>query len=332
MEPTGSPLVGPDEIRTAARRLADHVTPTPVVPMSRSGVLLKAESLHPTGSFKIRGALLQLLELADDQRARGVVAHSSGNHAIAVAYAAARLGVAATVVMPEDAPAVKRQRTAELGADVILVGPASAERAERAAELVADRGSTLIEPFDSRTTIAATGTIVLEVLQQATNRTTALREVYVPVSGGGLAAGVAAAAKTSDLPLRVIGVEPELAADALASWHAGERITLPAEDMARTLADGLRVQQVGVITWPHLVAYCDDMVTVSEAELCAAMREVAIQARLVAEPSGAVSVAAALAARGSAGAAPAERLAILSGGNVDLALYAQILAVPPDGG
>lgn len=323
--PPGVELVSLGEIRAAADRLAPFVRRTPIVPLTPTGVLLKAESLHPTGSFKIRGALHQLLLLGPAEREQGVVAHSSGNHAIAVAHAGALLGVATTVVMPSNAPVVKLERTRQLGAEVIVVGAASRERQERAEQLVVERGCALVEPFDSRATIAATGTIMLEALEQASAAGDRLAEVWVPVSGGGLAAGVAAAAKHLDPTIRVVGVEPELAADALASWQAGEPVTLPADQMARTLADGLRVQRVGSVTWPHLREFLDDIVTVSETEICEAMRQVAGEARLVAEPSGAVSVAAATAGRGGS-APPKERLAILSGGNVDLALFASILS------
>ena len=319
-------LVEMREIRAARERIAPHVARTPLVSMASAGVVLKAESLQPSGSFKLRGAFHALLQLSDEQRARGVVAHSSGNHAIAVAMAAARLGVQATVVMPDDAPAVKRSWTAALGARVEIVGPASSERAERAAALAKERGLALVEPYDSHTVIAATGTIALEVLEDLPGAAGDPPELYVPVSGGGLVAGIAAAAKLSDPRVRVIGVEPELAADALASRRAGERIALPAEQMARTLADGLRVQKVGERPWPHLVAYVDELVTVSEAEIREAMRRIAAEARLVAEPSGAVPVAAAIEGRGGRHRPPASRVAVLSGGNVDLAPYAEIIA------
>lgn len=320
---SGVDLVTLAEIEAARERVRLHVLRTPLVAMSGAGVLLKAESLQPSGAFKLRGAFNTLLQLSAAARARGVVAHSSGNHAIAVAMAARRLGIPATIVMPRNAPAVKLDWTRALGARVELVGPASAERTARAAALARAEGLTSVDPYDSRTVVAATGAIALEILEDLAGRGGGSPELYVPVSGGGLVAGVAAAAKQVDPRVRVIGVEPELAADAFASRQAGQRIELPAEVVSRTLADGLRVQIVGKLPWQHIQAFVDDIVTVSEAEILAAMQRIAFEARLVAEPSGAVSVAAALAGRGSGGAPAARRIAVLSGGNVDPSVWHQ---------
>jgi threonine dehydratase len=316
-------LVTLAEIEAARQRIRPWVLHTPLVAMSRAALLLKAESLQPSGAFKLRGAFNTLLQLAPAARARGVVAHSSGNHAVAVAMAAGRLGIPATIVMPDNAPAVKRDWTRALGAQVEIVGPASSERAARAATLAREAGLTLVEPYDARTIVAATGSIALEVLEDGETAAAEGLELYVPVSGGGLIAGVAAAAKQAHPAVRVIGVEPELAADALASRRAGRRVQLPAEQVSRTLAEGLRVQMVGALPWLHIEAFVDELVTVAEAEILEAMRRVAFEARLVAEPSGAVAVAAALAGRGSAGAPPARRVAVLSGGNVEPAVWRQ---------
>lgn len=316
------------EIRGAAERIAPWVLRTPLVAMSGAGVLLKAESLQPSGSFKLRGAFNSLLQLGPDERRRGVVAHSSGNHAVAVAMAASRLGIEATIVMPSDAPAVKRDWTESLGATVELVGGSSSERAERAAELAQRHGLALVEPYDSPSIIAATGTIGLEILEDldAVGTYDGRRvEIYAPVSGGGLVSGIAAAAKATDPAVRVIGVEPELAADALASIHAGERVRLPAADMARTIADGLRVQCVGELPWLHIDAYVDDVVTVSESQIRQAMSTILTGSRLVAEPSGAVAPAAAIAAESNARDDDVVRVAVLSGGNVDMALLSAVL-------
>jgi threonine dehydratase len=320
-------LVTLGEIRAAAARLRGHVLRTPLVPLYGTDVLLKAENLQPSGAFKLRGAFNTLLQLPAAARARGVVAHSSGNHAIAVAMAAAALGIPATIVMPVDAPAVKLMRTRALGARVEVVGPASSERAARALELHETEGLAMVEPYDSPTVIAATGTLSLEILEDLAGADAAGTpiELYAPVSGGGLIAGAAAAVKLLDPAVRVIGVEPELAADALASRRAGARTALPAEDMARTLADGLRVQMIGALPWPHIEAYVDEIVTVSEAEILTTMRCIALEARLVAEPSGAVAVAAALAGRGGSGRTAARRVAVLSGGNVDPELLLRVL-------
>lgn len=322
MAELASGLVGLEEIRAAHDRIRPHVVRTPLVPLAGGTVLLKAEGLQPVGSFKIRGAVNSMLLLGDEQRARGVVAHSSGNHAIAVAHAGAVLGIPVTVVMPDDAPRVKRARTLALGARVEVVGPGSDERVARATELAASEGLALVEPYDSRAVLAATATIAVEVLED-------LRElgsggspvIYVPVSGGGLAGGVATGAKLLDPRVRIVAVEPEVAADYVASRRAGERIAFTVEQMARTAADGLRVQQVGAIPWPHLEAYVDDAVTVSEAEIRDAAARTWVETGLVAEPSGAVSIAAALASAAVASTAMTSAVgpsvAVLSGANTD---------------
>ena len=311
-------LVTADEVAEARTRLHEHVTTTPMVTMGRGGIWLKLENLHGAGSFKTRGAFNSITALTAEQRHAGVVAHSSGNHAIAVAEAARELGVRAVIVMPDDAPAIKRRRTLAAGAEVIEVGPASSERAEHAAQLAAEHGYALIEPYDSRTVIAATATIAIEMLEAVGD----LAEIYVPISGGGLAAGVALGAHLIDPGIRVIGVEPAVAADALASWRAGSVVTLPAQQMATTIADGLRVQRVGRLNWPHLQAHLHDIVTVTEDEIRTTMRDLALDHHLVAEPSGAVPVAA---ARRADHVEPARRAAVLCGGNVDPGLFAEII-------
>lgn len=306
------------DIEAARARIASHVRPTPMLAMNPSGLRLKAESLQPIGAFKLRGAFNALLSLAPEVRARGVVAHSSGNHAQAVAYAAARLGVHATIVMPANAPATKAEGVRREGAEIVTVGAASAERAQMARTLAAERGLALVEPFDMDEIMCGTGTIGLEILEQASD----VETVFAPVSGGGLLGGVAAAIKLSRPGVRVVGVEPERANDAYQSFRAGHIVAISAEQATSTLADGLRVQQLGARTWPHIRAFVDDIVTVSEDAMRAAMRAIAAEARLVAEPSGAVSIAGALAH----GADPRTSVAVLSGGNVDHRLYAEILA------
>lgn len=314
-----------DEIRAAHERIAPFVMRTPLCEMSDSRLSLKAESLQPSGAFKLRGAFNSLLQLGDSGEGRGVVAHSSGNHAIAVAYAASVLRVPAVIVMPEDAPRLKLNWTSRLGAEVVIVGPASSERAARAAEISDDRGWPLIEPYDSDCVISATGTVGIEILEQLGTRADGGFDLYVPSSGGGLVSGVAAAVKLSGANCRVIAVEPERAANALASRQAGERVTLAAESMSQTIADGLRVQRLGELNWLHIEEFVDEIVTVTDDEICQAMRAVASQARLVAEPSGAASVAAAMASRG--GRRKLERsTAVVSGGNVDPDLYAHVLS------
>lgn len=312
------PLLTLGAIRAARRRIAPYVEVTPVIAMSPCGLRLKAESLHPIGAFKLRGAFNAILSLDEAERTAGIVAHSSGNHAQAVAYAAQRLGVRATVVMPSDAPAIKIEGVRRAGADLILVGPSSAERAGRAGDLAAERGLTLIEPFNQDPIMGGTGTIGLEILEQAPD----VHTVFAPVSGGGLLAGLATAIKLTRPDVTVIGVEPELASDAYESFRAGRIVAFTADRVSRTLADGLRVQQLGSRTWPHIRTYVDDIVLVGEDAIKHAMRRVAAEARLIAEPSGAVAVAGALAY----GGALARSVAVLSGGNVDPGVYAAIMA------
>lgn len=313
-------LVGPGSIADAARRIGPWVLRTPLVGLDRSGVLLKAESLQSAGSFKLRGAFNTVLQLSDSQRRRGVVAHSSGNHAIAVAAACERLGVPATIVMPDDAPAVKLDRARSHGATVEVVGPSSSERARVAAELARERDLTPVEPYDAVEVIAATATIGAEIVEDLARADGGTLEVYVPVSGGGLIAGVAAAlahhAAASGVDVRVVGAEPVVAADALQSLRAGERVELPAEQMSRTAADGLRVAVLGELPWHHIRRHVEEVVTVTEDEITSTMGRLARDARLVAEPSGAVAPAAAIAAE-ALGDPAVTRVAVLSGGNVD---------------
>lgn len=314
---SGEGLITLEEIEAARSRIAPYVTPTPIVAMTPTGLRLKAESLTAIGAFKIRGAFNALLSLGEGARARGVVAHSSGNHAQAVAYAAARLGIPATIVMPSNAPATKVEGVRRCGAEIVVVGPASLERAAKARALAAERGAALVEPFDMVEIMRGTGTIGLEILEQAPDATT----VFAPVSGGGLLSGLSAAIKLRAPDVKVVGVEPELANDAFLSFRAGQVVSITAEEAGRTIADGLRVQRLGERTWPHIRAFVDDIVTVSEAQIREAMRRIAGEARLVAEPSGAVAAAGALAS----GADLARSVAVLSGGNVDRTLYAEIL-------
>lgn len=314
---TGGDLVGLDAIRAAAERIAPYIVKTPVVRMTPSGLQLKAENLQPVGAFKIRGAFNAILSLSEDERKRGVIAHSSGNHAQAVAYAAQKLGVKAVIVIPNNAPAIKVDSTRRWGAEIHLVDFMGRARYELCAELAERHGYAVVPPFDSATIVAGTGTIGLEILDQAPKA----RAVYVPVSGGGLVSGVAAAIKQSRKDVRVIGVEPELANDAQQSFRKGARVSIPPEQTVRTMADGLRVSQLGEIPWTHIRAYVDDVVTVSEPEIASAMRLIAFEARLVAEPSGAVAAAGAFANDENAG----DAVAIVSGGNVDAKLYASII-------
>jgi threonine dehydratase len=320
-------LVSIAEIRAAAARLDGVTLRTPLVPFPRIEplLLLKPESLQPTGSFKVRGAYAAISGLPAEARRRGVVAHSSGNHACAVAYAAALLGVPASVVIPSSAPAVKIAAARGLGAEVVISQPGLAARIAATDLLVARHGYTIIPPFDDAAVIAGQGTIGLEIAADCP----AVDLVLCPVSGGGLISGVAAAIRALCPAAKVIGVEPELAADARDSLRQRRRIAWPSARTQRTVADALRVEQIGELPLRHMLRYVHDVVTVSEDEIRAAMRRLAVEARLVAEPGGAVAVAACL-FRHSELPAARVRVAVLSGGNVDPALLADVLRARAD--
>ena len=324
-------LVTIEAIRTAAAVLRGVAMRTPLVPYGPPDdhIFLKAESLQPIGAFKIRGAYVAIAGLTAAERERGVTTYSSGNHAQGVARAARLLGAPAVIVMPDDAPAIKRERVAADGAEIVTVGPASDERRERAEAIAAERGLTIIPPYDDDRIIAGQGTVGLEVAEEMPD----VAAVLVPVGGGGLASGVAVAIKALTPRTRVIGVEPELAADARDSLARGEIVAWSAQDVSRTIADGTRTQSLGPRTFAHLRAHVDAIVTVTEVEIAAAVRLAAERARLVAEPSGALALAAIafhadeLGLRHLAGPI----VGVVSGGNVDPAQYRAYLETPlPD--
>ena len=324
-------LVGLEQIRAAAKVLVGVAIRTPLLPYGRpeERIYLKAENLQPIGAFKLRGAYVAIASLSDAERRRGVVTYSSGNHGQGVARAARVLGVRAVVVMPDDAPEVKRTRVAEDGAEVVVVGPASDERQARAEAIAAEQGLAVIPPFDDDRIIAGQGTIGLEIVEDLP--TTAL--VVVPVGGGGLASGVSTAVKALRPDIRVVGVEPELAADAKESLEQGSIARWSAADVSRTIADGTRTQALGERTFAHLRAHLDGIVTVTERQIAGAVRLAAERARLVVEPSGALAIAA-VAFRGDALDLPDDRgdvVAVVSGGNIDTDLYRTYLETPlPD--
>jgi threonine dehydratase len=310
-------LVSIDDVRAAAKSIAGVAVRTPLLPANWAGDLwLKPESLQPIGAFKLRGAYHAVASLPEERRAAGVITHSSGNHGQAVAYAARAFGVPCVVVTPEVAPAVKVDAMRALGAEVILV--AAPERLGRTREIAAERSMALIPPFDHRDVIAGQGTIGLEIVADLAD----VDVVLVPVGGGGLASGVATAVKALRPSAAVIGVEPELAADAAESFETGSVVEWPVEKTYRTLADGLRTS-LSDLTLAHLRAGLDAIVTVSEEEIRQSVRRLAHSARLLVEPSGAVAPAAYLYRRN---ALPAGRTAaVISGGNIEPALLAELL-------
>jgi threonine dehydratase len=324
------PLVSVATIRAAAGRIGHVAVKTPLVEASFPGlsgygtgrqIWLKAESLQPIGAFKIRGAANKILQLTPEEIARGVITYSSGNHAQGVAYAAREVGAKAVIVMPSNAPAIKRAATLALGAEVVDVGTASSERLAVAERLVREHGYVVIPPYDDEQIIAGQATCGMEIVEALPD----VDLVLTPVSGGGLLSGVAAAVKQMRPQAKVFGVEPELAGDTAESFRTDAIVTWPAELTSRTIADGLRTQSVGVRNFAHIQAFVDGIVTVTEAEIRAAMRAIVAATRLVPEPSGAVATAALLF---HAAELPAYRkaVAVVSGGNVDPALLAQILS------
>src|ERR1017187_8694419 len=325
-----SQLVTIADIRASAGRIADIVYKTPLVRAQFPGlsgfgtdkeIYLKAESLQPIGAFKIRGASNKILQLSAEQIARGGITYSSGNHAQGVAYAARAVGAKAVIVMPSNAPAIKRAATLALGAEVVDVGVASSERLAKAEELVRAHGYIVIPPYDDEQIIAGQATCGLEIVEALPD----VDLVVSPVSGGGLLSGVAAAVKQLSPRTKVFGVEPELAADTAESFRTGKIVTWPAELTSRTIADGLRTQSVGVRNFAHLQAFVDGIITVTEAEIRAAMRAIVATTRLVPEPSGAVATAALLF---HAAELPAytTAVAVVSGGNVAPELLAEVLS------
>ena len=273
---------------------------------------LKPENQQPIGAFKLRGAYNKIASLSDDERKSGVVSYSSGNHAQGVAYAARALGVKSVIVMPNNAPRIKREATAKLGAEIVLVGPGSDERKAKAEELAAQHGYVIVPPYNDEKIIAGQGTIGLEILEDLPD----VGAIFAPVGGGGLISGVAAATKLTKPSIKVIGVEPELAADAQASLRAGEIVQWPADQVSRTLADGLRTQSIGDINFEHMRRYVDDIVTVSEDEIREAMKLLATNPKTVAEPSGAVATAGFLFRRDQLPSTKVN-VAIISGGNIE---------------
>ncbi|HSL32478.1 MAG TPA: threonine/serine dehydratase [Candidatus Limnocylindrales bacterium] len=324
-------LVGIGRIREAAATLRGVAVRTPLVGFGPAADrrFLKAESLQPIGAFKIRGAYVAVASLTPEERARGVITYSSGNHAQGVARAARLLGAPAVIVMPSDAPRIKRDRVVADGAEIVEVGTASDERREVAERIAAERGLAVIPPFDDDRVIAGQGTVGLEIAEELPD----VAAVLVPVGGGGLASGVAAAVRAVVPGARVIGVESVLAADARDSLAAGRIVAWPAADVSRTIADGTRTQSLGPRTFAHMSRLLDSIVTVTEAEIAAAVRLAAEESRLVVEPSGALSVAALAFHSGELGLDRLERpvVAVVSGGNVDPDQYRELLAAPIPG-
>jgi len=315
-----------DDVCAAAERLRGIAHRTPVVTSrtldERTGarVVLKAENLQRVGAFKFRGAYNTIAQLDPERRTKGVVAFSSGNHAQGVALAARLLDAPAVIVMPEDAPAAKLAATKGYGAEVVTYDRERMNRAEIAASIAAERGATIVPPYDDPAIIAGQGTVALELLADGGKADV----LAVPLGGGGLLSGCALAATALSPGVRIYGVEPEAGDDWVQSWNAGRIVTIP---VPRTIADGQQTQSPGTLTWPIVRALCNGVVTVSDDEIRAAMRFAFEGLKLVLEPSGASALAALL-----SGKIPVRGLrvgVVLSGGNVDAATFTAALSQSP---
>jgi threonine dehydratase len=316
-------MVSFEDVREAARRLSGIAHRTPVA-TSRTlderlsaKLLLKCENLQRAGAFKFRGAYNAVAKLTPQERARGVLTYSSGNHAQATALACRLLGAQATIVMPANAPAAKRRATEGYGARIVAYDPARERREELAERLRRERDPVLIPPYDHADVIAGQGTAAQELLEQ----TGALDLLLVPCGGGGLLSGSALAARALSPGCRVVGVEPELADDATRSFRTG---VLQAVSNPPTIADGARTPSLGALTFPLVRRNVDDMTTVSDDDLVRAMRFVWERMKLVVEPTGVLGLAAALAGRVEV--AGRRVGVILSGGNVDLGYALELFA------
>jgi threonine dehydratase len=310
---TSQTLTTLEAIRAAAERIKPLARVTPLVDLSGAAgrpFFLKCESLQPAGAFKIRGAYNMVAQLTPAQRAAGVITYSSGNHGQAMALAARTLGAPAVVVMPTTAPSVKVEGARTFGAEVIFAGTTSSERRARAEAEATARGLTMVPPFDHEWIIAGQATAGLEILEQCPD----VAAVLVPIGGGGLVAGVAAAVKLSRPDVIVVGVEPVGAAAMKASVDAGQPITLPKTE---TIADGLMPVRPGDLTFAHVQKFVDRVITVDDPEIVKAVLWIFAHARLVAEPSGAATTAAVLSgALDAAVAVEGPIVAIVSGGNM----------------
>jgi threonine dehydratase len=317
-------MISLSDLRSARSRLEGITVRTPLIqfPLCAEDsrrLLLKPENQQPIGAFKLRGAYNKIASLSEVDRKRGVISYSSGNHAQGVSYAARALKIKAVIVMPNNAPEIKREATAKLGAEIVLVGPGSDERKAKAEDLAAEHGYVLVPPYNDEKIIAGQGTIGLEILEDLSE----VECVLSPVGGGGLIAGVAAAIKLTNPKIKVIGVEPELAADAQASLRADKIVQFAAEQVSRTIADGLRTQSIGPINFEHIRAYVDDIITVTEDEIRRAMKYLAQNPQTIAEPSGAVATAGLIF---HAKELPEAKInvAIISGGNIEPAMLEEL--------
>jgi threo-3-hydroxy-L-aspartate ammonia-lyase len=318
-----NPVLTLDDVRAASRRLGDRVFRTPVVTSpafdeaSGHTVFFKCENLQRAGSFKIRGALNKLSTLSDEERRRGVVAFSSGNHAQGVALAARLTGTSAVVCMPSDAPALKLDATRGYGAEVVLYDRQKDDREALARRIASETGRVVVPPFDDYAIMAGQGTAALELMDDVGE----LDVLVAPVGGGGLMAGCSTVARALRPDITIVGVETETANDTYLSLRRGERVSIPPPP---TIADGIRLTTPGALTFPILKENLSEVALVSDAEVIETVRFLVLRVRIVVEPTGAVPAAAVLKGR-----LPLDRGArvgvVLSGGNIDPAMLVEIL-------
>ena len=323
-EAPAGPAIELADVEAAAERIRPHIHRTPLITSTRldervsAQVICKAESLQRTGSFKFRGATNAIASLSPEERARGIITYSSGNHGQAISRAASIHGCAATVVMPTDAPLMKRAATEHWGAKVVEYERYTQDRAEVAKELQADTGGVIIPPYDHRQVMAGQGTVALELFDDVPD----LDVLVVCLGGGGLLAGCSTVGKAHNPNVIVVGVEPEAGDDHLQSRRAGRRVSLPS--VPQTIADGQQTTEPGVLTWSVNNLRVDDFVTVSDAQIIDTMRLLFEQHKLVVEPSGATALAAVL---HGGFIEPDMRVGVtISGGNIDLPSFRKMMA------
>lgn len=311
-----------NSIKKASENIKEIVRKTPIFYSSTlssetgSNVYLKCENKQKTGAFKLRGAYNKIINLSEDEKARGVIASSAGNHAQGVAYAATKLGIKSTIFMPETAPQSKVNATRGYGAEVVQYGEVYDECYKKAAQIQKETKATFVHPFNDEEVMAGQGTIALEILEELPETDA----IIVPVGGGGLISGIAVAAKSIKPDIKIIGVQPEIIASSKASLEKGEIVTLPG---VKSLADGISVCTPGDIAFEYIKKYVDEIVTVSEDEIAYGIFHLVERGKLVCEGAGASTVAALLADKINMNGKNV--VAVLSGGNVDIAILSKII-------
>ena len=317
-------MIDLDKFKQARAQIQGTAMETPLLPYlgsdSNGALYFKPENLQPVGAFKIRGAYNKIAALPNESKTRGVVAFSSGNHAQGVAYSALKLGIRATIVMPETAPPIKIKNTRRFGAEVVLVGKGGEVERQKVAEKIAKKTrSEIIPPFDDEMVIAGQGTIGLELLEQCPD----VVNVLIPIGGGGLIAGVSTCLKLQNPKINIIGIEPELGNDTQLSLAKGEIVTIDTDQAVSTIADGMRITRPGNLTFPYIKEFVDKVLTVSEQEILSATGQIIRETRMLVEPSGATTFAAWLKYHHQL--RPGKTVAILSGGNIDPTLLFSLL-------